>query len=84
MRHKEEHFPEAYRVLLMQLQRHGLKRGKDQTLREYAKYVDQFFSSRDMGQLTAQYEQFLYRGELKEGTWAEARPHWESLIKKAG
>ncbi|MBT2758110.1 DUF4129 domain-containing protein [Mesobacillus foraminis] len=84
MRHKEEHFPEAYRVLLMQLQRHGLKRGKDQTLREYAKYVDQFFSSRDMGQLTVQYEQFLYRGELKEGTWAEARPHWESLIKKAG
>lgn len=83
-RHKEEHFPEAYQVLLAQLQRYGLKRQAGQTLREYAKYVDQSFSSREMGRLTAQYEQFLYRGELKEGTWAEARPQWESLIKKAG
>jgi transglutaminase-like putative cysteine protease len=79
---KDEHFPKAYLALLKQLELYGLKRKKGQTLREYARYVDTFFSSREMSKLTSRYEQFLYRGKLQSGLWNESKELWENLIKK--
>ncbi|MEH7547806.1 DUF4129 domain-containing transglutaminase family protein [Neobacillus vireti] len=79
---KDENFGSAYLILLNQLERYGLKRKEDQTLRSYARYIDTFFSTREMTRLTARYEQYLYHQRLPKGTWKETRKLWENLIKK--
>ncbi|RHW31476.1 transglutaminase [Neobacillus notoginsengisoli] len=78
----DDQFGKAYLTLLEQLKRFGLKRDEGQTLRNYAGYIDRFFATKEMGKLTARYEQFLYRKELPEGTWLETKQLWENLIKK--
>ncbi|PLR98670.1 transglutaminase domain-containing protein [Bacillus sp. T33-2] len=79
----DEYLAKAYLALLHQLELYGLKRKNGQTLRDYARYVDGFFSSKEMSRLTSRYEEFLYRGKLQEGSWAESKQLWENLIKKA-
>lgn len=79
---KDENFQKAYLLLLRELDRYGLHRKDGQTLRDYADYVDRFFSSREMGRLTARYEQLIYRGNLQKGSWEETKELWENLIKK--
>lgn len=81
-RKKDEDFSKAYITLLKQLDRYGIKRKEHQTLRDYADYVDSFFSSKDMGTLTSQYERYVYKGKLDEGSWERTRELWENLIKK--
>lgn len=81
-RKKDEDFSIAYLALLKQLDRYGIKRKEHQTLRDYADYVDYFFSSKDMGTLTSQYEKYVYKGKLEEGSWDRSRELWENLIKK--
>ncbi|WP_210367624.1 transglutaminaseTgpA domain-containing protein [Bacillus sp. REN3] len=83
-RKQDKYLEKAYLALLDQLNRYGLRRGDGQTLRDYANYVDQFFSTREMRRLTAKYEEYLYRGTVNEGMWEEAKDSWEVLIKKAG
>lgn len=72
----------AYLILLNQLERYGLKRKENQTLRSYAHYVDTFFSTREMTRLTVRYEQYLYHQSLPKGTWEETYELWENLIKR--
>lgn len=79
---KDGNFPKAYLLLLRELGRYGLPRKEGQTLRDYADYIDRYFSSREMRRLTSHYEQFIYQGELKEGSWEETKELWENLIKK--
>ncbi|UQD50886.1 transglutaminase [Bacillus methanolicus] len=79
---KDEQFAKAYLALLKQLELIGLKRKNGQTLREYARYVDTFFFSREMSKLTNRYEQLLYRGKLQINSWDELKELWENLIKK--
>jgi transglutaminase-like putative cysteine protease len=79
---EDKHFPAAYLALVTQLERFGIKRKTGQTLREYAREVDAQLVGREMRVLTDRYEQYLYRGELKEGTWAETKELWEELMKK--
>ncbi|WP_057768266.1 transglutaminase domain-containing protein [Cytobacillus praedii] len=79
---KDENFQKAYLLLLRELDRYGLHRKDGQTLRDYADYIDRFFSSREMGRLTARYEQLIYRGSLQKGSWMETKELWENLIKK--
>ncbi|WP_442597699.1 transglutaminase TgpA family protein [Neobacillus sp. D3-1R] len=81
-RKKDESFRPAYLALLKQLERYGLKRKSDQTLRDYAKYIDYFFGTRAMSRLTERYEQLLYKGSMKTGSWDESKELWENLIKK--
>lgn len=71
----------AYLTLLKQLDRYGIKRKKNQTLRGYADYVDDYFSTKDMTELTAYYEQMVYNQNLQKGSWKEVRELWENLIK---
>ncbi|KIL48456.1 hypothetical protein KR50_14920 [Jeotgalibacillus campisalis] len=78
----DETFSKAYMSLLKQLQRFGLKRNEDQTLRAYAKEVDRFFNTKEMSRLTAQYERILYRKEGQEEKWQDMRELWENLIKR--
>lgn len=81
-RRKDETIGAAYIILLKQLERYGLKRQENQTLRNYARYVDSFFSTREMTRLTDRYEQYVYHQSLPEGSWDDARKLWENLIKK--
>jgi hypothetical protein len=82
LRKKDENIGKAYLILLDQLERYGLKRNEDQTLRNYARYIDTFFASREMSKLTDRYEQYLYHQKLPEGSWRDTRELWENLIKK--
>jgi hypothetical protein len=79
---KDESMGAAYLALLEQLDRYGLKRKENQTLRNYARYIDSFFSTREMTRLTHFYENYLYHQDLPKGTWEESRELWENLIKK--
>ncbi len=79
---KDDAFLAAYEVLLKQLNRVGMTRGTGQTLREYAKRVDEHYSTTEMTLLTKQYEEYLYGNQVKKGTWLEVRELWENLIKK--
>ncbi|MFD2442550.1 DUF4129 domain-containing transglutaminase family protein [Bacillus sp. CGMCC 1.16607] len=81
-RKNDESLVTAYLALLKQLERYGLRRNENQTLRDYAKYIDRFFSSNQMSRLTIAYEQYLYKGSMKNGTWLESKELWENLIKK--
>ncbi|WHY01027.1 transglutaminaseTgpA domain-containing protein [Neobacillus sp. DY30] len=82
LRKKDENIGKAYLILLDQLERYGLKRNQNQTLRSYARYIDTFFASREMSKLTDRYEQYLYHQKLTEGSWKDSRELWENLIKK--
>ncbi|MED3561423.1 transglutaminase domain-containing protein [Bacillus xiapuensis] len=81
-RKKDENIGSAYLILLKQLNRYGVTRKEDQTLRNYARYVDAFFSTEEMTHFTSRYEQYLYHNQLPEGSWKETRKLWENLIKR--
>ncbi len=78
----EARFAQAYLRLLGELRRFGIKRAEGQTLREYAKYVDQFFGTTEMGMLTAEYERILYSGTNTGVDWHELESKWEKMISK--
>jgi len=75
-------FLKAYQVLLKQLKRRGLKRECGQTLREYAKYVDEYFSIQEMSELTSYYEQTLYGPEKDGIQWNSVKSAWKTVMKK--
>ena len=78
----EARFAKAYLRLLEELSRYGIKRAEGQTLREYARYVDQFFGTSDMSKLTAEYERILYSGTSTQSDWNEYGSKWEKMILK--
>ncbi|KMJ56647.1 hypothetical protein AB685_20480 [Bacillus sp. LL01] len=79
---EEDTFNRAYPALLRQLHAVGLIRKDGQTLREYAKYIDDHYDTNDMQSLTANYERVLYRGDSSEHEWEKSVELWENLIKK--
>jgi transglutaminase-like putative cysteine protease len=79
---ENKYMEKAYIALLLQLERYGLKREKGQTLRDYANYVDSFFSTNEMRWLTEKYEEYLYRGDMDEEMWQKAKKYWEYMIRK--
>ncbi|WP_268884781.1 DUF4129 domain-containing protein [Heyndrickxia sporothermodurans] len=81
-RNDKETFSKAYLSLLKQLERFGLRKETGQTLREYARNVDNYFGTETMYQLTEQYERNIYRGENIKIDWEQTRELWENLIKK--
>lgn len=79
---EDKHLEKAYLVLLKQFERYGIKRKNNQSLRNFASYIDNFFTTREMTRLTSYYEQYLYNRTLPSGSWVEIRKLWENLIKK--
>ncbi|WP_042353066.1 transglutaminase-like domain-containing protein [Bacillus massiliigorillae] len=77
----EETFVKAYEVLLKQLQRSGLKRMQNQTLREYANFVDETYQINEMSELTFYYEKVVYRGENSMENWKQAKILWKKVMK---
>ncbi|GAA0322989.1 DUF4129 domain-containing transglutaminase family protein [Bacillus carboniphilus] len=74
-------FMNSYISLLDQFRRYGIKFEDGQTLRMYAKYIDFFFSTKDMTKLTKAYESALY-GHQKDGDFEDLMKCWENLMKK--
>jgi transglutaminase-like putative cysteine protease len=81
-RRSEETFIKAYLSLLKHLDDYGLKRRKAQSLRDYAAYVDEWFASNEMRELTLLYEKAIYRQAPTEKEWDKVKELWENLIKK--
>jgi transglutaminase-like putative cysteine protease len=77
-----DRFTKAYLSLLRHLDDYGLKRKQDQTLRQYAAYVDDWFQTKEMTKLTLLYEKAIYQQETVRVEWAEVKELWENLIKK--
>ncbi|OMI10121.1 transglutaminaseTgpA domain-containing protein [Bacillus swezeyi] len=75
-------FFKAYEELLRQLKRKGMKKQEGQTLREFAKAVDERFQNTDMTSLTLRYERALYRKENAAELWNDSAELWENLIKR--
>ncbi len=75
-------FEQSYHHLLKQLALYGIERRDGQTLKTYAKYVDSFFGSNDMRDLTKAYEKGFYGGNIDKHEWAKLRESWEYLINR--
>ena len=75
-------FEQSYHRLLKQLALYGIERRDGQTLKTYAKYVDSFFGSNDMRDLTKVYEKGFYGGNIDKHEWAKLRESWEYLINR--
>ncbi|MGN7478715.1 transglutaminaseTgpA domain-containing protein [Solibacillus silvestris] len=75
-------FEEAYFVLLKQLERIHLKRSQDETLKQFAKRVDEQLSTTKMSELTAFYEQLIYAKQSEHLNTAEMKEIWEYLINR--
>ncbi|ODG92668.1 hypothetical protein BED47_18465 [Gottfriedia luciferensis] len=79
---KDDRLESAYLTLLRQLARYGLKRNDNETLRNYAKYIDSLFTSSEMTELTIYYEQYLYQQVSQEDNWEICLKLWKNLMKR--
>ncbi|WP_100012545.1 transglutaminase TgpA family protein [Lentibacillus sediminis] len=75
-------YQDAYHHLMRILAHQGLKKDPDQTLREYAKRIDDRFATDNMGRLTNHFEHILYRDELNSEQASELTQLWKDLIKR--
>lgn len=76
-------YQKAYGTLLKQFARIGIPRGESQTFREYALHIDTLYNSADMQQLTASYENAMYKQGQAAAEWKKSVHLWEVLMKKA-
>jgi transglutaminase-like putative cysteine protease len=77
-----ETFEDSYFVLLKQLERIGLKRRQDETLKLFATRVDQRLDTTKMSELTAVYEEVIYADISENFNKLEVREIWEYLINR--
>lgn len=77
-----QRFEKAYLRLLKQLDLYGIHRRPGQTLKSYAAYIDSFFGTREMSELTEAYERSVYGGDAESVDWIELRESWENLINR--
>ncbi|MDN7242601.1 transglutaminase domain-containing protein [Planococcus sp. N028] len=75
-------FEKAYLRLLKQLDLYGIKRREGQTLQSYAAYIDTFFGTHEMSNLTVAYERSVYGGNSDSINWHELKESWENLINR--
>lgn len=71
----------AYLALIDQLRANGIKKKDGQTLREFAAYVDKYYQTNSMKELTLSYERALYRRDKASLEWQKSVELWENLIK---
>ncbi|MCU4846618.1 transglutaminase TgpA family protein [Bacillus thuringiensis] len=76
-------YQKAYGALLKQFARIGIPRRESQTFREYALHIDTLYNSADMQQLTASYENAMYKQRQTAEEWKKSVHLWEVLMKKA-
>ena len=74
-------YEQAFIYLLDQLDRRGMEKRVDETLRDYAKRIDYRFDVEEMAELTHIYEQLLYR-EAKNINHYKMSQLWENMMKR--
>lgn len=79
-RHNEQTYQKAYLHLLTLLALNGYAHPPEQSLREYAKYIDRRYKTDEMGQLTHLYEKVLYTDQQVDGN--EISQLWEDLVER--
>ncbi|WP_042141933.1 transglutaminaseTgpA domain-containing protein [Paucisalibacillus sp. EB02] len=75
-------YQDAYHYVLRLLRHKGFQKDPDQTLREYAMRVDNFYSTDEMGRLTTRYERLIYQNGSPNIVDDELSNLWKNLIKK--
>ncbi|GGB42034.1 hypothetical protein GCM10011409_19490 [Lentibacillus populi] len=77
-------FQEAYHHLLKLLKHSGLAMEPGQTLREYAKRIDNRYGTHEMGMLTDHYERMLYNNKMEQSQTETKKLNelWKNLIKR--
>ncbi|MUK88474.1 hypothetical protein GMD78_08725 [Ornithinibacillus sp. L9] len=75
-------YQDAYHFVLKVLKHQGFAKDPDQTLREYAKRIDTWYSTDSMGRLTSEYEKILYKNDQGTVAVTEIKDLWKNLINK--
>lgn len=76
-------YQEAYHHLLKVLEHYaGFTKETDQTLSEFAKRIDIFYHTDEMGQLTNHFERMLYSNKTNETEMDHVTKLWKDLIKR--
>ncbi|TCP24089.1 transglutaminase superfamily protein [Scopulibacillus darangshiensis] len=81
-RKDKDAFEKAYVSLMKLLNIYGIKKEDNQTLREYAYVVDRKLDTRNMRDLTLDFERQLYGNQQTKGQWLQSKELWENIIKK--
>ncbi|WP_051681346.1 transglutaminase TgpA family protein [Virgibacillus alimentarius] len=74
-------YQDAYHHLLKILQRKGMGKHPDETLREYASRIDRYYAFSNMRLLTYGYERILYNDEVYVTNEIQLTKLWKDLIK---
>lgn len=77
----DESFEKAYLFLLSELAKEGYEKKSYETLRDFSLKIDSLYHTKEMGELTNLYEQFLYRGE-REINIVNIHHLWDQMIKR--
>lgn len=72
----------AYERLLKHLARNGLRKRKDETIREFAVRVDRHKGTNDMTKITEVYERAIYSKDASV-SFDEIKESWENLINSS-
>ncbi|WP_026908053.1 transglutaminase domain-containing protein [Paucisalibacillus globulus] len=75
-------YQDAYHYILKVLKNKGFEKDPDQTLREYANRIDNWYGSNEMGRLTANYERLIYQNGVTNIVDEEMSNLWKNLIKR--
>ncbi len=79
----ESSFETMFSQLLKVLEFRGLKRKNDQTLKSFAKEVDQTLGTNDMSKITHVYEQYIYGKNDNNIDFSKLKESWEYLINRS-
>ncbi|MFS0674458.1 transglutaminase domain-containing protein [Ornithinibacillus sp. 179-J 7C1 HS] len=77
-----ESYQDAFHFVLKLLKNKGFKKEPDQTLREFAVRIDNWYGSDEMGKLTANYEKLIYQHNITHTVDDEISNLWKNLIKR--
>lgn len=78
----EAHYDEWYTKLLFLLKIYGFSRNPEQTLREFAREVDETFQMDSMLFLTEVYEEHVYSERKQMDRIEEIQQHWEAMMSR--
>lgn len=78
----EETYERSFAYLLTLLRRNNLGKTDDETLREYARRVDEAYEMSAMREWVSIYERYLYSNESIELSQAELKKLWETIVNR--
>ncbi|WP_088106117.1 transglutaminase TgpA family protein [Halalkalibacter urbisdiaboli] len=82
LQNNQQTFLQAYERLLWFLKFAGHRRYDGETLREYAKRIDETLGAKDMQLITEEYERSIYGGKQTDLSWNEQKQRWERIVRK--